>query len=150
MNAFPPVATLLPHDVPMVLVDRLLAHDCGRATCAVTVREGAPFVVDGRVATLVTLEYMAQTVAAFAGYTAQQADNPIQVGLLLGCRKMDSYLPWLPVGSALRVDVELVWGNAQLGKFNCTVSLADGTPTGTLVAIATLNVAEAPAGTLPT
>lgn len=142
MSGFPPIEELVPHAAPMVLVDRLLQWHEEGAVCALTIREGAPFVRDGRVATLVALEYMAQTIAVFAGYRARGAGEPVLLGFLIGCRTMTCLQPWLPVGSALRVSVERVWGDDQLGNFECAVQLEDGTP----VANATLNVARPPPG----
>jgi predicted hotdog family 3-hydroxylacyl-ACP dehydratase len=145
MAAFPAAEDLLPHAAPMVLVDELVAHHGTGAVCEVTIREGAPFVTDGRVATLVTLEYMAQTVGVFAGYRSHSAGEPVQVGFLIGCRDMVCHRPWLPVGSVLRVRVERIWGDDMLGKFECGVELDDGTA----VASATLNVARRPEGVSP-
>jgi len=145
VTCFPPVEDLLPHAAPMVLIDRLLDHDGETARCALRVRHDAPFVRDGQVATIVALEYMAQTVGVFAGYEARRSGEEVRVGYLISCRTMKSARPWLPVGSELNVFIERVWGDTQLGKFECRVQFDDGTP----VASAILNVALAPPDSTP-
>ena len=136
MSTFPPIAQLVPHAAPMLLLDGLVAHDGERAVCTVTVRDGRPFVEDHRVPTVVTLEYMAQTVAAYAGYEGYQIGGPVEIAFLIGCRRMRSHQPYVPVGSTLTIEAHHVWGDNALGTFACTATLADGTP----VAEATLSV----------
>lgn len=138
MTSYPPIADLLPHAAPMILLDRLLAHDSTRAVCEVTVREGMPFVQDHRVATLVSLEYMAQTVAAYAGYNGYLKGGAAPIGFLIGCRQLRSHRPYVAAGTTLTIEARHVWGDTALGTFACTATLADGTP----VATATLSVLQ--------
>ena len=138
MTPYPPIAQLLPHAAPMILLDRLVAHDSTHAVCEVTVREGMPFVQDHRVATLVSLEYMAQTVAAFAGYNGYLKGGEAPMGFLIGCRQMRSHLPYIAAGTTLTIKARHIWGDTTLGTFECTAALADGT----LVAATTLNVLQ--------
>lgn len=120
-DRFPSVRDMLPHEPPMVLLDRILASDDKRTVCEVTIREGAPFVVLGGVCSHVTLEYMAQCVGVGAGLeSARQGEEP-RLGFLVGCREMEILSPFLPVGSTLRVIAENLWGGEELGHFRCEV-----------------------------
>lgn len=147
MNTYPPVASLLPHAAPMLLLDALLHHEEDGVVCAVTVRPDMPFVDPeaGQVATLVSLEYMAQAVAAYAGYLGYLERQAPKLGFLLGCRRLRCHQPYLPVGTPLRVEAKRTWGDVALGKFACSVTLADGTP----VATASLSVVQPKEGEGP-
>ena len=58
--SFPPVSELLPHDAPMILVDELVEFDGTTAVVLARVRQGQPWVQDGRVPATFCIEYMAQ------------------------------------------------------------------------------------------
>lgn len=135
MSAFPPIARLLPHGPPMILVDEVVADGGGVTVCRVVVREGAAFVEDGRVPAVVAIEYMAQTVGAFAGLRAREAGLPVRVGYLLGTRELVLETDSFAVGDELRIEAREVWNDLPLGAFACTVTRA-----GVRVAAATLNV----------
>jgi len=136
--SFPPVATLLPQSGPMVLLDAVSAYDGERIACRVTVRPDGLFVEEGRVPAVVAIEYMAQTIGAFAGLKARSAGQPVRIGYLLGTREMTMAVGHFEVGDELRVEAEHLFGGEQLGSFRCAVSRA-----GALVAAATLNVYQA-------
>lgn len=116
---FPPFQDLVPHEAPMVLLDQMVEWAPGSATCALQIREGAPFVKDGRVDTVVAIEYMAQAVAACLGYEAFTGGEGVRVGMIIGCRKFDIDVPSVGVGDDLRIAVERIRGNEMLSHFNC-------------------------------
>jgi predicted hotdog family 3-hydroxylacyl-ACP dehydratase len=132
---FPPVVELVPHDPPMLLIDELLEADADHAVSRVSLTERSTFVVDGKVPALVTVEYMAQTIAAFAGTQQRAKGEAIQLGFLMGCRSMTLAVESLSVGDELRVEVKQVWASDKLGQFECAVT-RDGLP----IAQATLSV----------
>ncbi len=134
----PNVADLLPHAPPMVLIDAITSHTGTGAQCEVTIRAGMPFEHDGTVASVVAIEFMAQSVAAFAGSQPHLRGEPPEIGYLIGCRKISFGRPSVAVGERLVVSVERVFGDVMLGKFTCTVRAADGTA----VAEAELTVAQ--------
>jgi predicted hotdog family 3-hydroxylacyl-ACP dehydratase len=139
MSALPPIAELVPHTGRMRLIDELLAFDGSRAACRVTLRPDSPFVEAGEIEGLVAIEYMAQAVAAFAGMKARSAGEPVRIGFLLGTRELVLHADRFAAGDELRLEVAHVWGEDQLGVFECTVSRG-----GVLVASATLNVYQGP------
>jgi predicted hotdog family 3-hydroxylacyl-ACP dehydratase len=117
----PPIQELVPHAHPMILVDRMLSYAPGHAVCEVVLRPDSPFVEEGRVRALVAVEYMAQSVAAYAGMRSRQKGEKPALGFLLGSRDLKLAVDHLRAGDALRVDVEHVFGDDQLGSFKCKV-----------------------------
>ena len=122
--AYPALHTILPHRPPMILIDELLEHSEHEVVCGVTVREGEPFVADGRVPALISIEYFAQTVAAFFAYRGREQSEPF-MGLLLGARELDLHADYLQVGDALRVAGRLTWTGGELAQFACELRRGD-------------------------
>jgi predicted hotdog family 3-hydroxylacyl-ACP dehydratase len=117
MSALPPIASLVPHAPPMLAVEQLLECTPGRATVGLTVREG-PFAHDGRVESVILLEYMAQAVAACLGHEATAAGGAVRVGMVIACRSMSIERPSVAVGEALLIRVERVRGTDQVSHFD--------------------------------
>lgn len=113
----PPVHELVPHGDPILALDELVTADTGRATARVTVREGQLFVRGGQLDAVVTLEYMAQTVAACLGLEALQEGGKVRIGMLVACRSMTIHRAVLRVGEVLHCDVVRVTGTADLSQF---------------------------------
>ena len=136
---FPPLGDLVPHKPPMLLLDRVLAHEADSVTCAVTIAVGSPFVEDGRVPAVIGIEYMAQSVAAYAGLLAYAQGRPPRIGFLLGCRELTLATDVFRVGDTLTVTARRTWGDRALGNFACRVERD-----GQLLASGTLNVYQGP------
>lgn len=137
MSGFAAVATYVPHQAPMVLLDEVLQASANHMVCAYTVRRGAPFATANGIEAVVVLEYMAQTIAAFAGYEGAQLGLPPKVGYLLGCRTLKLTADYVPIGAHLRIEIRRLWGDSALGNFGCEVHDDNG-----LVAAAQLTVAQ--------
>lgn len=105
---YPPLHDLLPHRPPMILIDELVHWDEREVVCSVTIRDDAPFVVDGRVPALVSIEYFAQTVAAFYGYLARHRQQ-FTMGMLLGTRELELRTDFFRVGDALTITGRELW-----------------------------------------
>lgn len=132
-----PVAELVPHAPPMVLLDRVLALGDEWCESELTLRPDSRFVVDGRVGGWVGIEYMAQTVAALSGAEALRRGEGIRVGLLLGTRQYVSHRPFFEVGMTLRMRVDQVVRDAAgLSVFDCVIREH---PSGATLASAKLN-----------
>lgn len=134
---FPQIGDLVPHRPPMLLLDHVVESEPERLLCAVTVRADAAFVEENGVQMIVTLEYMAQCVAAFAGLQARGAGDPVQIGYLIGCRQMTLNGDRIAIGTYLTLESKRVWGDNALGSFQCSVHDGD-----TCVASALLSVAQ--------
>jgi predicted hotdog family 3-hydroxylacyl-ACP dehydratase len=124
-SRFPPIEKLVPHGPPIRALERLLDWAPGRATCELHVTSSMPFVEGDRLATLVTLEYMAQAVAACLGHEAYVAGGNVRVGMVIGVRQMKIMQPFIPVGTRLLVRVECIRGNEEVSTFRGETHLAD-------------------------
>lgn len=131
----PPITDLLPHDPPMVLLDAVRDFTDTTIDCRVVIRDEAPFVEDGKVAALVSLEYMAQAAGVLLGVAAYSESGAIKRGLLLGCRELRLEVGHFAVGDELGIHAKHVWGSEGMANFECTVTRGDEQ-----VAWATLNV----------
>ena len=117
----PPIRDLLPHAGAMVLVDEILEATQDRIVSRVTLRPTSPFLEEGRVPAIVGIEYMAQTIAAYAGLRARAAGQAPRIGFLLGTREMNLEVDAFAVGDELTVEAQHVWGDNLIGSFRCEV-----------------------------
>ena len=83
-------AALLPHSGRMVLLDEVLSYDDNNLHAVCTIRPDCILLPDGANALpgWLGLEIMAQGVGAWAGAHALDAGRPVQLGFLLGTRKL--------------------------------------------------------------
>jgi predicted hotdog family 3-hydroxylacyl-ACP dehydratase len=123
----PDIRSLLPHAGPMVLLDRVIAVDEDSLLAEVCIRSGSLFCNGGGVGAWVGIEYMAQAIGAWAGYTAQLRGEPVRLGFLLGTRRYECRHPIFLLGSVLRVHVQCLFQNENgLGSFECSIDNEEG------------------------
>lgn len=122
---YPPFAELVPHEGPMVLLDEMVEWAPGSATCRLDIRSGTAFECAGEVDTVVSIEWMAQAVAACLGYEAFKGGEGVRVGMIVGCRKFQLDRPRVCVGDALRISVDRIRGNEMISHFNCETWTGD-------------------------
>lgn len=125
VKMFPPIEDLVPHGAPIRVLEELLAYEAGKATCRMTVRADTPWVRDGAMESVVTLEIMAQAVAACLGYEAFLDGDGVRVGMLVGVRKMELFESSITVGSILDVVVARQRGTDDMSTFLGHVFVAD-------------------------
>lgn len=118
-----PFATLMPHTAGMRLLDRLLEVTDDSAAAALTVRDDDLFSLPGgSVPVWVGLEYMAQTIAVWAGYRCRLRGEPIRPGLLLGTRRFDAEVAEFACGTTLTVRVQRVFeAVGDMCVFDCVI-----------------------------
>lgn len=122
-----PIETLVPHAKPMLLLDCMTDRDEESFESEVVVTADSEFCEDGKVGAWVGIEYMAQTVAAFAGADGLTASQEIKVGFLLGTRQYECQVPYFKAGSILRIRVKKVLHDPQgLSVVECSLRLKDG------------------------
>ena len=129
-----PVSELLPHDPPMVLLDRVLSFDESSLVAEVTIRPDSVLCDKSGVPGWVGIEYMAQSVAAHAGAMARQRGGTPVIGYLLGTRSYKSAVSDFPIGASLIIVVEQLFVEMGLGAFACRIDM------GETVAEAKINV----------
>lgn len=122
MRDFLPIEKYVPHRGAMLLLERLLDAGEEHAIAQVRVPRDGMFVAHGVVPAWVGIEYMAQTVAAWAGWQAVCRNEPVKIGFLLGSRRYEALCPSFAAGSTLRVEVRCeLLGSNGLGMFDCQV-----------------------------
>jgi predicted hotdog family 3-hydroxylacyl-ACP dehydratase len=136
-DAMPTVGELVPHRPPMLLVDRVIAHGDNVIVCEVEVKADSLFTIerDGRreVPAVVGIEYMAQTVATFAGLSARKERRAPRIGFLIGCRELRLDTDAFAADDVLRVEARRLFGENDVGSFACTITRGGRTlVTGTL------------------
>ena len=117
MNVFPPIVDLVPHAPPTVALDELLDWSEGRAHARVVLRDDSLLVRDGGADSIVTLEHMAQTVAACLGYAAFRSGIGVRVGMVVACRRFTIVRPRLRTGERLDVRVACQRATDDISSF---------------------------------
>jgi predicted hotdog family 3-hydroxylacyl-ACP dehydratase len=120
---YPSMLELLPHDMPMALINTLVNVSDISVQCQVTIDSSSLFYCkeNKTIPGWVGIEYMAQTVAAWSGYHALQAGKPSPIGFLLGSRKYESHCPAFSEGMVLQVYGEQVLENDGMAVFSCRI-----------------------------
>ena len=123
----PDIRSLLPHSGPMVLLDRVVTADEESLCAEVRIRQNSLFCHAGGVGAWVGLEYMAQAIGAYSGYTAKLRGEPIRVGFLLGTRHYQASQPVFAVGSLLNIYVKRIFQSENgLASFECRIDDGSG------------------------
>lgn len=129
-----PVSELLPHDPPMVLLDRVTSWEESTLVAEVNIRPDSMLCEDDGVPAWVGIEYLAQAVAAHAGCLARQQGEPPSVGYLLGTRSYKCSVAAFPIGATLTIYIESLFVEMGLGAFACRIE------SDRVLATATINV----------
>ncbi|ADD75729.1 putative hotdog family 3-hydroxylacyl-ACP dehydratase [Pantoea sp. PA1] len=122
----------LPHDAPMLLLEKVSDVTADSATCCVTVSpQGvlAPFLdSDGNLPGWYVLELMAQTVGVWSGWHRhQQGQASISLGMVLGARELVCSAGILPADATLIVKVKLLMQDERFGSFECAIEAGSAT-----------------------
>lgn len=135
-NTLPDIADLVPHSGTMLLLDRLVAVGAEYLQAEVTITGQSQFTGPQGVGSWVGIEYMAQAVAAFAGYesgirgpNAEVADAPVawqpqrpKIGFLLGTRHYTAHCGHFAIGSTLLIHAQCLFrADNGLGSFDCHI-----------------------------
>ncbi len=140
MNAavFPPLRSLVPHQGGMVFLERVVDATADSLCAELTIGEGTVFFDGAGVGAWVGIEYMAQAIAAHAGYLARQRGEAVKVGFLLGARRYSSSTPRFALGTVLHVRAQhVLQGENGLAAFDCRI---DDAASGATLATATITV----------
>ncbi|MBL4829352.1 MAG: hotdog family protein [Aliivibrio sp.] len=120
---YPAILDLLPHDMPMALINHLVNVTDKSVQCQVIIDSSSLFYrkESGTIPGWVGIEYMAQTIAAWSGYHALQAGRASPIGFLLGSRKYESHCPEFTDGMVLNVFGEQILENEGMAVFSCKI-----------------------------
>ncbi len=134
------VEELVPHRGEMSWLSRIVRVDERCSIAEADIREGMFFLRDGRLGVWTGVEFMAQTVAAWAGGRAQREGRSVVIGMLVGSRQYLAHCQHFSVGQTLRIESQLeLLADNGLGMFDCKISIDDA-----VVASARLSVFEPP------
>ena len=135
-----PIAPLLPHTRTMCWLDTLIEASDEHLVAEATPGLGHPFATPQGIAIWHGLEFMAQAVAAWAGWRARARGEAPKIGFLLGTRRYAFERPHIPLDRALRIHIHReFFADNGLGMFRCELKLDDET-----IAHAALSVFEPP------
>jgi predicted hotdog family 3-hydroxylacyl-ACP dehydratase len=131
-SGYPPVAELVPHEAPMILVDELVEWSPTHARVRAQVRRGGPFVTDGQLPATILLEYMAQAVAVANGMNARASGRSDSlgmpgIGVLLGVRELNLEIDAVTIGDLLDIHVAHRYSDDALASYDCEVRRAGQT-----------------------
>lgn len=134
------IDSVVPHRGTMRLVDRVLAWDDESVAVEVTVPGDGLFAGEAGTPAWVGVEYMAQTIAAWAGCRARRAGREPSIGFLLGTRRYVAEQPHFRTGARLRVEARCeLLGENGLGMFACRILEGEN-----VLAVANVSVFEPP------
>lgn len=140
MQDFPPIAELLPHAGPAVLLDAVLEQDPDGLRARLRITSQHPYFEPGRgVPAWVGIELMAQAIAAHAGLFARRSQNPPKKGMLLGTRRYEARVSHFAEGSELEVEARREFGEDEGGVAACLCRITSG---GRELATATLIIMQ--------
>lgn len=119
-----PVAELVPHKDTMLLIDKVIYVDADHVEAEVQVRNDGLFDDNhGGVPAWLGMEYMAQSIAAYAGAHGRAGGQGAKIGFLLGTRSFRSNVSQLPFGTQLKISAEkLLQDENGMAAFQCAVS----------------------------
>jgi predicted hotdog family 3-hydroxylacyl-ACP dehydratase len=106
----------------MVLLDSVSHFERKSIACKLLIRRDTPFARDGRVHAVVSLEYMAQAAAAWAGMKFKlDGQQQHQRGFLVSVPSMRLHVSHFSVGDELTVRARCEIHASSSAKFNCQI-----------------------------
>jgi len=136
MTDLPDIRALVPHSGPMVLLDRVISVDAESVCAEVRIRQDSLFYRDSGVGAWVGLEYIAQAIAAYAGYHAALRGEAVKIGFLLGTRRYECVRPTFALGSVIKVRARRVLQTDDgVASFDCSIDDESGRLGGASVTV---------------
>ncbi len=123
MSHIPDLIDLLPHNMPLALVDELIDVQEFSIHCRVTISDKNIFF-NHETKTLpawVGIELMAQSIAGWSGYHSWKKGHKSPIGFLLGSRKYRVECSEFQQGDTLDIFAEQVLENNGMAVFSCYI-----------------------------
>ncbi len=121
-----PILSLIPQRPPFVMVDKLLDSNETMTISSFLVKENNIFVDNAMLKEPGLIENIAQTAAARAGYNAQMANKPVQVGYIAAIKNLQiNNFPKINDEIITEISIENQIFNVSLisGKITCNEQL---------------------------
>ena len=142
-NSFPRPEKVLHHRGSVLLLQEILEHNDEHTVASVDVsRQNWLKRQDGGVDVWVSIEYMAQCIAARAGLLAHFRNENLPRGFLIATHQLRFHMPIIEADSSLRVYARPPQGRPGLGALShgCLVYQADSRSEASLIAEGRLTV----------
>jgi len=123
MTELPDLSLLLPHQAPMILIQKLIQVNESSVHCQVKIDANNLFF-DGQLAAVpswVGIEFLAQTISAWAGYHAYLENRTPPVGFLLGSRRYKTNCDVFAENMLLDLYAEQLMENEGMSAFACRI-----------------------------
>jgi predicted hotdog family 3-hydroxylacyl-ACP dehydratase len=127
MNGAAEVESLIPHRLPMRLVESFETPADISIVAFAEVRESWPTVSHGNAQTLMLIELIAQTAAVLQGFRERAENKPATGGLLVGIPALQVTKPRIAVGTQLVCNVSISHGAQNYLAFEGRVNDTSGT-----------------------
>jgi predicted hotdog family 3-hydroxylacyl-ACP dehydratase len=117
------LTTLLPHRAPSILLDEVLDYGDDHASAVVRINAASKFF-DARqsgVPAWVGVEYMAQTLAIWAGYQRLRSGKPVNVAFIVAVRQFRSNVALFCSGAELIVNAKTLFFEDSAAVFDCEI-----------------------------
>ncbi len=123
MLEIPAIEKLLPHDKPMILVDRAIEIGDTSIHCQVDIDKHLLFFNSETqsVPAYVGIEFMAQSIAAWSGYQALTKGEEPPIGFLLGSRRYVTECEQFTQGQTLDIYAEQVMEDNGMAVFTAYI-----------------------------
>ena len=119
MRDIPAIADLLPHDPPMVLLDRYISSDEKELIAETDITPASQFYTEGLgVPAYIGIEYIAQAVSAFNGLKDQQSGRVVRPGFLLGSRNVQITADYFDPDAIITTRVEMSFNDGEMAVFD--------------------------------
>ena len=116
------VRPFVPHRDHMLWLERIERVDAHGVHASCVIQNTSLFVRGQQLPIWACVEYMAQTVAVWAGNQAHDSGQAAKVGFLLGTRKFEVFRQAIAVGERLDIHAHLeLQAENGLGMFSCEV-----------------------------
>jgi len=119
--SLPRIEDLVVHRPPMLWIDEVLARDGDSVHCRLTIRDDHVFVQNGVVEVLVSVEWMAQAIAALVGIRDRMNNEEPRPGFLIAVPEATFKVEDFRFGDVLDLHAKRVWGDDELASFECRV-----------------------------
>jgi predicted hotdog family 3-hydroxylacyl-ACP dehydratase len=118
------IEQVLPHDHPMILLDKLDEFCDDKAQCSHLITEQSVFfdpLLQG-VPSYVGIEYMAQSIAAYANANELVQNRAVEIGFLVSTRKYKCDYSVFELNMDLQITVEKLYKDESgLSAFDCAI-----------------------------
>lgn len=120
-----PAIDYIPHDAGMALIENISDIAEGYIECSVKTASSYLFRDENdKIPSWTGIEYMAQTIAAYAGWMDRKDGKPVSVGFLLGSRNLTLQTDFFE-DETIYIQANLIFRNEELGSFKCLILSED-------------------------